>query len=295
MKKKSSKKSKSVAKVPALLPDLVKAPMEAPPLESLFKAWVRLNGIIASDRSRFDVLREKLDLCHSEDEARQLIRDEEFGDRYPLMPENWKYPKSSVLILGEDAPVRLDFGCGQNPKEGFEGVDLLAPNPKHRIDLWKFPLPWEDSSVDEIFSSHFLEHLPMREVEERDLYPGISEELREEFLGKDFLFAFMDECWRILKPDATMTVHVPNARSDRAFQDPTHRRFFVEWTFAYFTSDWRAANKLDHYRVKCHFGIHVNPIVPVELTTLHAEAQAKRFRENWNTVLDWVAVMKAAK
>lgn len=279
---------------------------------SLFDAWASLNGVVSPDRSRFDVLREKLDLCPSEDEARALIRDEEFGDRYPLMPKNWKYAKSNLLILGVEEAVRLDFGCGQNPKEGFEGVDLYAPEVKHRVDLWKFPLPWADNSVDEIHCSHFMEHLPAQTVGEGDLravyqkdyvYEGDNGEefaarykaVREDLLGKDFLFAFVDECYRVLKPDAVMTVIVPNARCDRAFQDPTHRRFFVEWTFGYFASDWRKMNGLDHYRVKCHFGTSVTPIVPIEMTTLHPDAQARRFRENWNTVWDWNAVMKALK
>jgi len=210
--------------------------------------------------------------------------------------------KSSLKTLArkpslykEPKAVKLDFGCGQHPKEGYEGVDLYAPNAQHKVDLWKFPLPWADNSVDEIYSSHFLEHLPMREVEERDLYPEAVGELRQELLGKDFLFAFIDECWRILKPGALMDIYVPNARSNRGFQDPTHRRFFVEHTFGYFSSGWRQANGLDHYRTKCNFEINVNPIIPIELAALSPEAQTRRFNENWNTVLDWSAKMKAAK
>ena len=37
-------------------------------------------------------------------------------------------PRTSVPKLIEAAPVtslKLDLGCGQNPKEGFEGVDIL--------------------------------------------------------------------------------------------------------------------------------------------------------------------------
>ena len=75
-----------------------------------------------------------------------------------------------------------------------------------------------------------------------------------EFVGKDMFFAFMDECYRIMKPDAWMHVVVPSGRSNRAFWDPTHRRFFVQETFLYLAEGWRAINRLDHYRCKCNFG-----------------------------------------
>jgi len=234
----------------------------------------------------------------------------------------------------ERVPLKLDLGAGQSPREGFEGVDLHAAETKHRVDLFKFPFPWEDDSVDELHSSHFVEHLPAREVEERDIAKvrcpeclmeqppkatayahrvdtkdgGVVcsrvrqviervpvHQLQTKFVGQDFFFAFFDECWRILKHDATMTVVIPNARCNRAFQDPTHRRFIVAETFGYLLRDWRTANKLDHYRVRCNFTSQVNPIIPVELSTLHPEAQARRFHENWNTILDWHAVLKVVK
>lgn len=263
-------------------------------MAGLFEAWCTLNEVLFPERSRFDVLREKLDLCHSEEEAKQLIWEEEFGSRYPKMPEGWEYPKRKIELVEatSNSGLRLDFGSGQSPKEGFEGVDLYAPEVRHRVDLWKFPLPWEDNSVEEIHCSHFLEHLPMREVGLGDLR---NQDVTSEFLGKDFLFAFMDECFRILKPGGKMHVVVPNARCDRAFQDPTHRRFFVEYTFGYFLADWRKANLLDHYRVKCNFNSNVVPIIPIELSLLNPEAQARRFRENWNTVLDWSATLTAEK
>jgi len=175
--------------------------------------------------------------------------------------------------------IKLDLGAGQNPREGFEGVDLNAPNPAHRVDLFSYPLPWADSSVDELHCSHFVEHLPATTTPD----------------GRDYLLAFFDECWRILKPGGVMTVIVPNARSNRAFQDPTHRRFIVAESFLYLSADWRASQKLDHYRVSCNFSANVVPIIPTELSLLHPEAQARRFNESWNTILDWQATLTAVK
>lgn len=199
-----------------------------------------------------------------------------------------------VTIYSEPKLLKIDLGCGQTPKDGFEGVDLYAPNAVHKVDLFRFPFPWADNSVSEIHCSHFLEHLPARQVEDRDLVDDVSTRCRS-FLGQDFLFAFMDECHRVLVPDGVMTVVVPSATSDRGFQDPTHRRFFVQPTFLYFSAEWRKTQGLDHYLVKCNFGINVNPIIPTELSLLHPEAQARRFNENRNTILDWHAVLKAIK
>lgn len=203
-----------------------------------------------------------------------------------------------VIIEGTQRLLKLDLGCGQNPREGFEGVDLYAPNATHKVDLFKLPFPWADGSVAEIHCSHFLEHLPAREVGYDDLSsayprscPVFARAPPPDALGKDFLFAFMDECYRVLAPGGVMTIIVPSATSDRGFQDPTHRRFFVQATFLYFAREWRRMNQLDHYRVECDFAVNVNPIIPSELSVLHPEAQARRFNENRNTVLDWHAVL----
>lgn len=197
------------------------------------------------------------------------------------------------LVEAVSAPaLRLDLGCGQNCKEGFEGVDLNAAEAKHKWDLFKFPWPVVDQSVDELHASHLLEHIPAREVEVIDLRdPDVGED-RIKFVGQDMLFAFMDECYRILKTDAWMTAIVPSGRSNRAFWDPTHRRFFMQETFLYFARDWRKINKLDHYRVSCNFACEIGHTLPQEETLRSAEAQSQRFHTCWNVTVDWIAKMK---
>ena len=86
-----------------------------------------------------------------------------------------------------------------------------------------------------------------------------------------------------------MTVVVPNARCNRAFQDSIHRRFIVAETFLYLAKEWRDLNKLSHYNVECNFACNVDPIIPQELSLLHPEAQHRRFNNEWNTILDWQA------
>lgn len=127
--------------------------------------------------------------------------------------------------------TKLDFGCGPNPKEGFEGVDQYAfdGKVKHVFDLrepcgeskfapvYRKPWPWEASSVDEAYSSHFVEHLDQQER-----------------------CWFFNELWRILKPNATALIIVPHWSSGRAYGDPTHKwPAWSDMAAYYLRKDWR--------------------------------------------------------
>lgn len=185
--------------------------------------------------------------------------------------------------------LKLDLGCGNTPRDGFEGVDIAGDKAKHKVDLFKFPWPFEDNSVEEINLSHFMEHIPAREVEPRDVTAR-----QADFVGQDMLFAFFDEMWRILKHEGWVFVTVPCARNNRAFQDPTHRRFIVEDTFAYFWKDWRAAN-IPQYKVRCNFVSDVTQTIPGEVGARAVEVQGEMIRTRWNVAIDLVAKMKAIK
>ena len=115
--------------------------------------------------------------------------------------------------------LKLDFGCGPHPKEGFEGVDQYPfdGKVKHVLDIRILKWPWKDGSVTEIHASHFMEHLTALER-----------------------IRFMNECWRILVPDGKMTVITPHWASGRAYGDPTHQWPPVSEMFYYYLKrDWR--------------------------------------------------------
>src|SRR6185295_223721 len=173
---------------------------------------------------------------------------------------------------------RLDLACGQNVREGFEGVDIW-PGAQHVVDLQRYPWPFEDESVLELNTSHYIEHIPMEMVmsgracgkcgglgallgalhqipipsDVQGAIPCPDCRGSGGLAKKDALFAFFDECWRILAPDGWLFVTVPAHRNDRAFQDPTHRRFITAQTFLYMNEDWRRTNRLDHYNAVCNF------------------------------------------
>lgn len=147
---------------------------------------------------------------------------------------------AQVITAQPSAPVRIDFGCGQNCTVGqdgskYIGVDIVSlPGVDVVHDLTIFPYPFEDSSADEIVSNHFVEHLT----------------------GEDFM-RHMDECWRILKKGGKMQIVHPYCFSERAFQDPTHKTFIPAARYLYFDANWRKINKLDHYPIKSDFDFQV--------------------------------------
>lgn len=178
--------------------------------------------------------------------------------------------------------MRLDLACGESPAEGYEGVDWLAPGARHRVDLLRFPWPWEDGTVEALRCSHWLEHVPAAWVRSDGvIVPAPTAEG-----DRDLLCAVMDEAWRVLVPGGVFDVVVPSGRSDRAFQDPTHRRFFVEASFRYFNRNWRISHGVEHYLGSCDFEVETCLIVPDELLTLPEYVQEARYRHEWNTTID---------
>ena len=82
--------------------------------------------------------------------------------------------------------MKLDIGCGNAKLEGYVGVDAYVDGESYiKSDMWHIPL--EDGSVEEIFSSHALEHVAM------SLVP-----------------ATLKEWNRLLVPGGKLTLLVPN-------------------------------------------------------------------------------------
>lgn len=82
--------------------------------------------------------------------------------------------------------LRLDIGSGDNPREGFTGVDLYS-DAEGIVNAPMNALPFPDESVDEIYSSHALEHI-----------------------GKYEVVPTLREWRRVMKWDARLTIEVPD-------------------------------------------------------------------------------------
>jgi len=109
--------------------------------------------------------------------------------------------------------MKLNLGCGKEILSGYVNVDKLrlsGVDIVHNLD--NFPYPFKDNSVDEIFVSHFLEHV-------QDL-PRV-----------------MEEFGRICKNGAVIKIRVPHFSCGVTYRDPTHKTFFSYFTFDYFTDE----------------------------------------------------------
>ena len=106
------------------------------------------------------------------------------------VPNYWLRRGVSKLRTQNGKAVHLHLGCGTKYLPGFVNIDA---NPFQRVDIWldvRCGLPFADSSVDSVYSSHVLEHF----------YPDELQELAT-------------ECARVLKPGAGMRLVVPSLRS----------------------------------------------------------------------------------
>ena len=79
-------------------------------------------------------------------------------------------------------------------------------------DLNKYPYPFEDNQFERIILSHVAEHI-------------------------EDLVSFMEEIYRIAKPDAILEIHSPHYSSCNAYIDPTHLHYFSLLTFDFFCGD----------------------------------------------------------
>jgi predicted SAM-dependent methyltransferase len=108
------------------------------------------------------------------------------------------------------SPLRIDLGCGRAPRPGYEGVDRLAmPGVDVVRDIDRHGLPFSDSTITHVWSSHFLEHV------------------------HDLVFV-MNEIHRVCCDDALVELAVPTLLGPWAAADPTHVRLFNARSFQYF-------------------------------------------------------------
>ena len=171
-----------------------------------------------------------------------------------------------LALAPEVAPLlKLDIGCGQNPKEGFDGVDLWE-GAKYSFDV-RQPWPFADQSVGEVYSNQFLEHLSGPER-----------------------IPFFNELWRVMAVDAKAMFITPYWSSMRSVQDPTHAWPPVcEASYLYLGKKWREDNKLTHYPFTCDFDFTYGYNLHPSLSQKNDEYRQFAVANYVNSAMDLVA------
>lgn len=125
--------------------------------------------------------------------------------------------------------IQLELGSGQKKgKGGWVTVDLSGADISH--DLRKgIPLP--DESVDRIYTSHMLEHIPYQA-----------------------LIVFINECWRVLKVGGEFSVSVPNA--ELFINAYCEKRFFMDPARGYLPAKVDTGSFLDQVNYIAYMGGH---------------------------------------
>lgn len=177
--------------------------------------------------------------------------------------------KKKLKVLEQTAPLRLDLGCGPNKREGFHGVDALAFDGKVDtvMDL-RQTWPWKDGSVDEVHSSHFVEHLTGAER-----------------------VPFFNEMFRVLRGGAKATIIVPSWTSERAYGDPTHQWPPVTgFSFYYLNKQWRDVNA-PHVGYTCDFDFVGGNSLPPAWNARAQEVQAFAQTHYLNVAQDMIVTL----
>jgi predicted SAM-dependent methyltransferase len=112
------------------------------------------------------------------------------------------------------APLRLNLGSGFRPRAGWVNVDL-SDGADLALDL-RETFPFEDRSVDAIYSEHFFEHLSYPNLEDQTAWQLETASRPSEAL------TFLRECRRVLRPGGVLDLVVPDAEGMLA--EYTHRR-----------------------------------------------------------------------
>ena len=99
--------------------------------------------------------------------------------------------------------VKLNLGCGGRTLKGYKNIDIEPREGVEVMDL-REKLPFEDKTVQKIFSSHFIEHID---------YMKVGEVLKD---------------WgRVLVPGGELEVWTPDF--DRIVAEPRKKWKWVNW------------------------------------------------------------------
>ena len=117
-------------------------------------------------------------------------------------------------VLEANRAVRFDLGCGRNKQHGFIGVDMVALEGVDIVcDLESYPWPFPDECASTVMASHLLEQIDPK---------------------RHGMLRFMDEVWRITRPDGRFLAVTWYPGTRPFYADPCFINPINEVTWCYF-------------------------------------------------------------
>lgn len=167
--------------------------------------------------------------------------------------------------------LRFDIGCGKNKKEGFTGVDVRKfEGVDVVLDAGKKKWPWKANSVDEVHCSHMIEHLTPPER-----------------------IHFVNELFRVLKPEGFCTLIAPYWAASRAYGDLTHQWPPIsDFWFYYLDKDWRAVNAPHNDGYTCDFACTWGYSLHPSIQSRNQEYQMSAVQNYKEAAQDIIATLK---
>ena len=122
----------------------------------------------------------------------------ELSQEWQLLRRHRKGLRTVPTVVKPEGLLKLNLGCGPNPKPGWVNIDLWHPAADLQLDL-REPWPFPDGRVSYVYSEHVFEH----------------------FKFHDEVPHFLAESKRVLCPGGIFDVGVPDTEWPiRAYGNP---------------------------------------------------------------------------
>jgi SAM-dependent methyltransferase len=192
-------------------------------------------------------------------------------------------PERRILGAGACDPylgrVNLNLGCGCHPftdetdrgQRVWINLDRVPGWADVICELGTETIPLPSDSVDCVFASHVLEHIP------------------------DLIHA-MREIHRVLVPGGHLVAATPYASSDGAWDDPTHCRAFTQNSWQYFDARlYQTPGRASHYPSPvdfCFDVVQIGLIAEPDLQDLPEAELRRRMRFERNIIMELQAILR---
>jgi predicted SAM-dependent methyltransferase len=150
-----------------------------------------------------------------------------------------------------EPPIRLNLGSGLRKKAGYVNIDNRPEMDPDLLCDVTLGLPFEDSSVEEVFCQDFLEHIPREKA-----------------------IAMITEIWRVLRPGGKFEHITPSTDGRGAFQDPHHVSYWNYNSWYYYTHP--AYRKLYGIQANFEIGLLQDHIEDVQVVYTHGVMYASK-------------------